>query len=320
MKKHFLTLLLGFCTVSSLSQQSKWFTLKAFLPRWNGAEVSLFSNNQLLYTNKVEKDMFDYTGNISAPTQGSLKLKSGKNVFYIPVFIEPGTIKIRDAGSKSLAAYGTPANDIYIQLNKSFDSLAAQRKNISFQDAIEYKRNLAANFIYNNPLSIVSAQLLKEYYYLSAEANDSLYYSMVHSLDKALLQSFYVQEMIKEANQRYKNAIGRPAPSLQIKDTTGQEGYLYKTGEYTLIDFWASWCVPCRKENTQLKKIFQKYKDNGFSITSVSLDANRLAWISAVRQDKMTWNQLSDLKGWDSPAAVSYGIKVIPMNYLINKD
>lgn len=320
MKKHFLSLAIIFCTLCSFTQQNKWFTIKAFLPRWNGAEVSLFSNNQLVYTGMVTKDMFDYTGNIGAPMQGYLKIKSGRNIFYIPVFLEPGTIRVRDAGSKSLFAYGTPANDIYIHLNRRFDSLAALQKNISFQSSIAYKRNLAGNFISNNPTSIISMQLLKEYYYLSPEASDSLYYSLVHSLNKELQETYYGREMIKEANLRYNTAIGRPAPNMQVKDTTGQLRSIYQSGEYTLVDFWASWCVPCRKENNQLKNVFQKYKSNGFNITSVSLDANRLGWITAIRQDKMMWNQLSDLKGFEGTAASVYGIKVIPMNYLVNKE
>jgi hypothetical protein len=101
MKRYFI-LLLCFNTCIACSQQNKWFTIKSFIPRWNGAELSLFSNDRLLYTGAVVKDMFAFTGNIETPTQGLLKVKAGKNSFFIPVFLEPGTIKIRDAGGRVL--------------------------------------------------------------------------------------------------------------------------------------------------------------------------------------------------------------------------
>jgi len=78
-------------------------------------------------------------------------VKAGKNSFFIPVFLEPGTIKIRDAGGRVLVSYGTPSNDIYIELNNKFDSLAVQKKIASFSEALQYKRSLATSFILNNP-------------------------------------------------------------------------------------------------------------------------------------------------------------------------
>jgi thiol-disulfide isomerase/thioredoxin len=211
-------------------------------------------------------------------------------------------------------------NDVYVELNKSFDSLVAQQKHLSFSDALNYKRNLAANFIRNNTSSVVSVQLLKDYYHLVNEANDTSYYSLVHILDTSLQQLFYVKEMRKEAIARNAMAIGKPAPLAQLSDSCGRDGSLFKAGEYTLIDFWASWCVSCRKENPDLLKLYKKYHEVGFNITGVSLDVNKARWLNAVRQDKLLWPQLSDLKGWKSSMIQTYGIKAIPMNYLVNKE
>ena len=97
MKKNFVVILIC-CYLSAIAQSGKWFTIKAFLPYWNGAEVSLFRNNQLLYSGNISKDMFAFTGIIDGPVQGALKINSGKKSFYIPVFLESGTIMIRDAG------------------------------------------------------------------------------------------------------------------------------------------------------------------------------------------------------------------------------
>lgn len=318
--KNSLVLLFLFNTLAASSQKNNWFSIKAFLPHWNGAEINLFQNNQLLYTSKVTKDMFAFTGSIDMASQGSLKISKGKIIFYIPVFLEPGTIKVRDAGGRVLVSYGTVSNDMYVQLNNSFDSLTAQKKDLSFSEALNYKRELATQFISNNPSSIVSVQLLKDYYYLATETNDSLYYALMHALDTLLQKTYYATEMLKEANARYITAIGQKAPLLQLPDTSGLLSSLYKSGQYTLLDFSASWCVPCRKENPALVKIFEKYHHAGFNITGISLDANKRFWLTAIKHDKLIWQQLSDLKGWSSHTAEVYGIKVIPMNYLLNSE
>jgi thiol-disulfide isomerase/thioredoxin len=319
MKKHLFSFYFIFCFLPGFAQQ-KWFTVKAFLPRWNGAEISLLSNNQIIYASKVEKDMFSYTGSIDAAREGILKINSGKNIFYIPVFLEPGTIKIRDAGGREMASYGTPSNDEYTELYRRFDSLAAQLKQRKFSEIVQFKRNLAAEYIRNHSSSIVSVQLLKDFFHLSAEANDSVYYSLAHSLNSYFPNSFAIIEMLKEADARFVTAIGKTAPALQLKDTSGNVLALYNKGAYTLIDFWASWCVPCRKENAELKKVFEKYHSDGFTITSVSLDSKMLFWKKAIRQDKLTWLQLSDLKGWEGMPSKVYGVKAIPMNFLIDKE
>lgn len=315
MKKYLFSFLFVLVFISCSAQQ-KWCSIKAFLPRWNGAEISLFANNQIIYTSKVEKDMFSYTGNIETSTEGLLKVKAGKNIFYVPVFLEPGTIKIRDAGGRQLAAFGTPSNDTYTELYRKFDSLAAQLKQRSFSELMQYKRELAADYIRDHFSSIVSLQLLKDFFYLATEANDSVYYSLVHSLNSFFSNSPGVAEMLKEADARFVTAIGRVALVLELQDTANNIKAIYEKGVYTLIDFWASWCVPCRKENSSLKKVFDKYSDD-FTITSISLDSKKMLWKSAIRQDKMTWLQLSDLKGWEGRAPHLYGIKAIPMNFLV---
>lgn len=317
--KNLSFLLLLCCTVlTAISQNQKWFTLKAFLPQWNNAEISLFQNNQLLYTGKVVKDLFDFTGNIAAPMPGTLKVKQGKTIFFIPVFYEPGTIKIRDAGNRSMVAYGTPSNDTYNELNKNFDSLIAKNKAVNFSQAIDYKREQAAAFIRNNSNSVVSVQLLKDYFFLSREASDTQYYSLVHSLDTGLQQFYFVKEMMGESAARYITAIGRTAPLMELADSCGRTRPIYAGASYTLLDFWASWCVPCRKENPALLQVYKKYTVAGFSITGISLDVNKTLWLKAIKRDKLLWPQLSELKGWESSSAKVYGVKVIPMNYLID--
>jgi thiol-disulfide isomerase/thioredoxin len=91
-------------------------------------------------------------------------------------------------------------------------------------------------------------------------------------------------------------------------------------GKYVLIDFWASWCGPCRRENPNLVKTYAEYHPKGFEILGISLDKkeDRQKWLDAIHKDGLTWTQVSDLQGWDNAAAKAYNVQAIPMNYLLD--
>ena len=91
-------------------------------------------------------------------------------------------------------------------------------------------------------------------------------------------------------------------------------------GKVFLLDFWASWCVPCRFSNKNLVKLYSKYKQNGFEILSVSLDDNKHDWMKAVSKDKITWLQINDSRGWDAKSAAKWQVDAIPASFLIDKN
>ena len=113
-----------------------------------------------------------------------------------------------------------------------------------------------------------------------------------------------------------------PAPDFTLTTPDGKALTLSSLkGKVVLIDFWASWCGPCRKENPNLVKLYEKYKNKEFTILSVSLDDNETAWKSAIEQDGLVWpNHVSDLKGWQSPMTQVYGFNSIPHTVLVSKD
>ena len=118
-----------------------------------------------------------------------------------------------------------------------------------------------------------------------------------------------------------KTAIGSPAPDFTEKDTNGKPVRLSDfRGKYVLLDFWASWCGPCRKENPNVVKAYNKYKDRNFTIISVSLDQTKAPWLAAIEKDGLYWTHVSDLKGFDDAAATLYEVHAIPVNYLIDPD
>ncbi|HXS36004.1 MAG TPA: TlpA disulfide reductase family protein [Flavipsychrobacter sp.] len=113
--------------------------------------------------------------------------------------------------------------------------------------------------------------------------------------------------------------IGAIAPDLNLPTPEGKMVSLSSLkGKYVLLDFWASWCGPCRAENPNVVAAYNKYKDKKFVILSVSLDNNKNAWLAAIKKDNLTWTHVSDLKGWESSAARVYDIESIPSNFLID--
>ncbi|MBS1585594.1 MAG: AhpC/TSA family protein [Bacteroidetes bacterium] len=114
-------------------------------------------------------------------------------------------------------------------------------------------------------------------------------------------------------------AEGTTAPDIDLPTPEGNKIALSSfKGKYVLLDFWASWCGPCRHENPNVVAAFQKYKSKNFTVFSVSLDNSKDKWQEAIKRDNLTWTHVSDLKGWGSDAAAMYGVQSIPANFLLD--
>ena len=115
--------------------------------------------------------------------------------------------------------------------------------------------------------------------------------------------------------------IGEKVPDIVLKDLNGKiEKLSAHKGKIVLIDFWASWCGPCRRSNKDLAKLYIRYKDKGFEIFGVSIDDEPEAWRKAVFADKILWKQVNEPGGWDAPVAVQWNLQQIPASFLIDKD
>jgi thiol-disulfide isomerase/thioredoxin len=155
---------------------------------------------------------------------------------------------------------------------------------------------------------------------LQKEAPNSSYTKEMSAQYSAMLQQIKAQEMAQKAQGA--TAIGSVAPDLAFSSPDGKTLKLSDLrGQIVLIDFWASWCRPCRMENPNVVAAYKKFKDKGFTIYSVSLDQNGDSWKAAIQQDGLLWPyHVSDLKGWQSEAARMYGVQSIPAQFLLDKD
>ncbi|UOQ95977.1 AhpC/TSA family protein [Hymenobacter sp. 5317J-9] len=136
---------------------------------------------------------------------------------------------------------------------------------------------------------------------------------------KANPNSPFTKELTARLEPLRATAAGTQAPEINLPTPQGGKLALSSLrGKYVLIDFWASWCGPCRQENPNVVKAYNQFKDKGFTIYSVSLDQDKTKWEKAIAADGLTWNHVSDLAGWNSVAGAAYGVKAIPQSFLID--
>ncbi len=173
-------------------------------------------------------------------------------------------------------------------------------------------------FIKQHPSSLVAAYAL--YRDFSYRLTPSELQADINLLDPALHKTNYVQVLKKLIKTLDVVAVGKSAPEFS---GTTPEGNIVSLSNrlgkgYLLIDFWASWCPPCRRENPNIVKTFQKYKDKGFDILAISLDKSKDKWIKGIKDDHLDWTQISELKFWQSEIIGKYGVRAIPSNFLVD--
>jgi thiol-disulfide isomerase/thioredoxin len=225
--------------------------------------------------------------------------------------------------------YSNPAREELIantlkanELRARGDSAGAERL-LELSIPIGKKQDsIASEYIAAHPEAFQSLLLLQwSWGRFGAEKSKKMFSSLAaqwqnHSLARKMLAAIKEQESYAE-----KAKTGTPFAGFKLPDANGQPVDLASLrGKYVFIDFWASWCGPCRAENPNLVKAYQKFQGKPFEIVGISLDDKKEPWLKAIEKDNLPWVHLSDLKGWDNGLARHYGIKWIPSSFLLNPE
>lgn len=236
----------------------------------------------------------------------------------------------KDKNYINLQSQMKPIEEKMDAISKEYREAASFKKDDpSYKAAIEKRYTDAANeltsllksFISEHPDSYISLLILNELVNSDSgiEISDitRLYKNISEPLKQTDLGKFLENRIFTVSH----TAIGAVAPDFTQNDPTGKPVKLSDfRGKYLLVDFWASWCGPCRQENPTVVKAYARFKNKNFEILGVSLDNPnaKTSWLNAIEKDKLTWTQVSDLQGWKNQAAVLYGVESIPQNFLID--
>lgn len=254
-----------------------------------------------LESSPVINGKFKFTSSIDLPEVYGLTTDTSQSHLYL--FLDKDTRKV----------------DVELNVSSASGSkVTGSAGNLVFNEYLNGPDNIKIDtLILRHPKSIATLYILYRLYAPELTANEIEH--ALSLLDPSFKNTQYVK-LLRDLVAIYRRVeVGQKAIDFTMSDTTGKPVKLSdQFGKYLLLDFWASWCGPCRRENPNVVRMYQKFKDKEFTIVGVSLDSKRESWVKAIRNDNLTWLHVSDLGYWNNAAAQMYGIRAIPSNVLID--
>jgi len=328
------------CKVGNLNSPAKAYLMY----RENGKQV--FDSAQ------ISNGAFEFKGKVIVPTEAYIRINHDgvpdnpvikPKYDVIAFFVENKTITITGTDSIAKATVtGSKLNDENVKVTAQLKPLIAKYDGLNQeynsqtpekQKSKEYINELDARakaiadevkalkwqYADTHPDSYLSIMLLSSTLKPGFDAIEAE--KIFNKLSPEIKQTNLAKNVIRQILETKRTQVGIQATDFTQNDVNGKPVKLSDfKGKYVLLDFWASWCAPCRRENPNVKEAYAKYKSKGFEVLGVSLDKEeaKAAWLKAIADDKLTWTQVSDLRSWNNEAAVLYSVKAIPTNFLID--
>jgi peroxiredoxin len=300
----------------------------------------------------VKDGLSSYSGVSKLPDYQSLWVDGIRG--SVPVFVEPGEITVelykdsiqasKVSGTKTNVAFKRYIDEInplfksFYEIQNEMRNAMVSRDSLGYKDLEEQLKEMETKFndyqidyTKSNPDSYISAMVLIQLVMNKAIDNEVAYeiYNGFSKTIKKTKSAIKIYELVapKEAEETEEAAqdgeviVGDKAPDFFAPNPNDIAVSLNKSlGKLTVLDFWASWCGPCRVDSPNLVKVYNTYKDKGLAIVGISLDQQKESWKKAIDNDQLDWTNVSHLKRWDDPIAAIYGVRSIPQLFLLDEN
>lgn len=296
-------------------------------------KITTTQGDQTIASGTAKNGVFIINGSVEEPRLFWLTMGREQPQY---IFLENAAIKVTGtkATIKSVKIEGSKSHDDFLEFQKTFNPLIGNLNGIAaeigqapearkealmqkYKGAVTALNAAVGNFVAAKKTSFVSLFLLS----VTMQANENIaeVEQRFNLLSEKIKTSAGAKDLLNYISYAKIGSIGSEAVDFTQNDVSDKPVSLSSLrGKYVLVDFWASWCRPCRAENPNVVKTYSRFKDKNFTVLGISLDQQKEAWIKAIEKDKLTWTHVSDLQFWNNAVAQLYHVQSIPQNFLID--